>query len=222
VTVRSKILPSLCLALAVAIPSLALAGEGDSDTSTAVTTFGAMSAFRQSHNDVTDLVDQGAPGDDVQAMVDNLLDYDWIATAALGGPARYAERCETRCDEFKLLLSKLIRENYLKRVFKKDRGTVVYIDEKARKKASKVNTLVTYTTDEGITHTIEVSYVMHQIDGTWHVRDMITDGVSLSKTYKYEFRKLHKEGGIDLIISRLESKLSEIAKADTAPKAKKP
>jgi phospholipid transport system substrate-binding protein len=208
--VRPKILPSLCLAAALAIPSLALAGE----------TAGAMEAFRASHSEVTTLVDEGAPATDLQAKVDALLDYDWIAKAALGGENRYAERCETRCDEFKELLSRLIRENYLKRVFKKDRGTVVYIDEKVRKKASKVNTLVTYTTDEGITHTIEVAYVMHKVDGEWHVRDMITDGVSLAKTYKYEFKKLHKEGGIDLIISRLESKLSEIAKADTTPPAK--
>lgn len=214
---RRKTLPSLCLALAVALPSMALATETATTTEVAPEeSAGAMAAFRAHHDTVTDLVDAGAEKDKIQAKVDELLDYEWIATAALGGKARFAERCGDQCDQFKELLSKLIRQNYLKRVFKKDRGTVVYIEEKVRKKASKVSTLVTWTTDQGVTNTVEIDYVMHKINGKWHVRDIITEGVSLAKTYKYEFRKLHKEGGIDLINSRLESKLSELAQADTS------
>ncbi len=207
--------------MAVALPSLAMANEAtEAAPATEEESSGAMKAFRESHDVVTDLVDKGASADDLQKQVDSLLDYEWIATAALGGPSRYAERCGDQCDQFKKLLSNLIRENYLKRVYKKDRGTVVYIEEKTRKKASKVSTLVTYTTDEGITHTVEIDYVMHKVDGKWHVRDIITEGVSLAKTYKYEFRKLHNEGGIDLILRRLESKLSELAQADTSAKKK--
>ena len=208
--------------MAVALPGLAMANDATEAAPAAEETAGAgaMAAFRESHDKVTNLVDKGASAADLQAQVDSLLDYDWIAQSALGGATRYEERCADQCDQFKDLLSKLIRQNYLKRVFKKDRGTVVYIEEKVRKKASKVSTLVTYTTDEGITHTVEIDYVMHKIDGKWLVRDIITEGVSLAKTYKYEFRKLHKEGGIDLINRRLESKLSELAKADTSTPSK--
>lgn len=183
----------------------------------------AMTAFRAQHDQVIDMVDKGASTGDIQALVDDLLDYDSLAQTALGGANRYEKKCEPdpgRCDQFKELLSKLIRENYLKRIFAKDRGTVVYIDENVRGKARKVNTLVTFTDNDGITRTVEVEYVMHKVGATWQVRDIITDGVSLAKNYKYEFNKLYKEGGMDKIISQLESKLDEIAKTDTKPASK--
>jgi phospholipid transport system substrate-binding protein len=183
----------------------------------------AMTAFRAQHDQVIDMVDKGASTGDIQTLVDDLLDYDALAQTALGGANRYEKKCEPdpgRCDQFKELLSKLIRENYLKRIFAKDRGTVVYIDENVRGKARKVNTLVTFTDNDGITRTVEVEYVMHKVDTTWQVRDIITDGVSLAKNYKYEFNKLYKEGGMDKIISQLESKLDEIAKTDTKPASK--
>ena len=54
---------------------------------------------------------------------------------------------------------------------------------------------------------LEVDYVMHRSEGQWYVRDIITEGVSLSKTYKYEINKLYKAGGIDKVIVTLQAKL---------------
>lgn len=207
-----KILTPFVLVAALAAPASASAADP---------TDSAMSAFQLQHNQVIDMVDKGASSSDVQSSVDKLLDYDSLAEQALGGANRYEKKCEPdpgRCDQFKELLSKLIRENYLKRIFAKDRGTVVYIDENVRGKARKVNTLVTFTDADNITRTIEVDYVMHKVGDLWQVRDIITDGVSLARNYKYEFNKLYKEGGMDKIISQLESKLDEIAKTDTKPK----
>ena len=50
-----------------------------------------------------------------------------------------------------------------------------------RKKATKVDTRVTFTDKEGETKVVEIDYVMHKVDGHWHVRDIITEGVSLAK-----------------------------------------
>ena len=61
---------------------------------------------------------------------------------------------------------------------------------------------------------VEVVYVMHQVGGAWKVEDIITEGVSLAKNYKYEFNKILKEKGIDELILRLENKLAELAKKD--------
>ena len=47
-------------------------------------------------------------------------------------------------------------------------------------------------------------------DGKWQVRDIITDEVSLAKTYRYEFNKIAKGEGIDGIISKLEDKLQKL------------
>jgi ABC-type transporter MlaC component len=201
----------------------ALVASTTASAAPAEPTDSAMSAFRSQHDEVIEKIDKGASSAEIQTLVDGLLDYDALAQSALGGSNRYDKKCEPdpgRCDQFKELLSKLIRENYLKRIFAKDRGTVVYIDENVRGKARKVNTLVTFTDNEGIARTVEVDYVMHKVGADWQVRDIITDGVSLSKNYKYEFNKLYKEGGMDKIISQLESKLDEIARTDTKPATK--
>lgn len=175
----------------------------------------ALETFKASHEAVDKLVDGGADDKALEAAVDSLLDYDWIAKAALGGGKKFDKRCGERCGEFTDLLTKLIRRNYLKRIAAKDNGTVVIIREDTRtrkgKVIAKVDTVVTFTApDDGRPQTLEVSYIMHEVDGTWQVRDMLTDGLSLAKTWKYDFSELHKEGGIDLVISRLEAKLAEV------------
>ena len=53
---------------------------------------------------------------------------------------------------------------------------------------------------------------MHEVDGRWQVRDIVTDGVSLARNYKYEFNQILKKDGIDGLIARLESKLAVLAK----------
>ena len=163
---------------------------------------------------MTALVDAGAETAKIQAEVDELLDYDWIAKAALGGPSRYAEACGDRCDEFKALLTQLIRENYLKRIKAKNRGTVEYQGEEVREKATKVDTKVTFVDKEGKTQVVDMDYVMHKVDGKWVVRDIITEGVSLAKNYKYEINRLHVEGGMDKVIATLQKKLDEVSKSD--------
>lgn len=191
---------ALSLSLTLLLPTLALAEGGP----------GAIDAFKESHTKVTALVDGAAETKELQAEVDELLDYDWIAQAALGGPSRYAEACGDRCDEFKTLLTTLIRENYLKRIKSKDRGTVEYLGEEVRKKATKVDTKVTFQDKDGKTQVVEVDYVMHKVDGQWHVRDIITEGVSLAKNYKYEINRLYAQGGMDTVIATLEKKIAEL------------
>lgn len=198
-----KSIVALSLSLALLLPVAALAEGGA----------GAIDAFKVSHGEVTTLVDAGADASKIQAQVDGMLDYDWITMAALGGPTRYAEACGERCDEFKALLTELIRENYLKRIKAKDRGTVEYLGEEVREKATKVDTKVTFVDKEGKTQVVEIDYVMHKVDGQWHVRDIITEGVSLAKNYKYEINRLYVEGGMDKVISTLRKKLEEVKKS---------
>jgi phospholipid transport system substrate-binding protein len=199
-----KTIAALSLSLALLMPAAALAEGGA----------GAIDAFKQSHGDVTALVDGGAPSSDIQAKVDQMLDYDWITKAALGGPTRYAEACGDRCDEFKALLTQLIRENYLKRIRAKDRGTVEYLGEEVREKATKVDTRVTFVDKDGKTQIVEIDYVMHKVDDRWYVRDIITEGVSLAKNYKYEINRLYAEGGMDKVIATLQKKVDEVSKGE--------
>jgi phospholipid transport system substrate-binding protein len=171
----------------------------------------AQAVFKDRHAKVVELVKKRADAEALAKEVDALLDYKALAEASLGGPARYAGKCAPRCAEFEALLTKLIRENYLKRIRtdKKYELTVVGED-------GKVGGDVHVTTNIGLTRdgkpdVVEVVYVMHLVGDTYKVQDIVTDGVSLAKNYKFEFNKIIRDKGIDELISRLENKLVELA-----------
>ncbi|NVB41787.1 ABC transporter substrate-binding protein [Pseudenhygromyxa sp. WMMC2535] len=170
----------------------------------------AIEAFKAKHETVVKLVKERASDDKIQAKVDGLLDYDWLAKAALGGPDNFSKVCGERCDEFEELLTKLIRENYLRMIRKAEKHPVEYVGQVAgRNGLYKVTTRVKIQKN-GREQTVTVDYVMHKVDGTWHVRDIITDDVSLARTYQYEFNKIAKAEGIGGIISKLEEKLAKL------------
>lgn len=169
----------------------------------------AIEAFKSQHEAVVDLVKQSASDKDLQAKVDKLLDYDWIAKAALGGPDNYEEVCQTRCSEFDALLTQLIRENYLRMVRKAGNHPIEYVGQTVGKSGVKVTTRIKIDKN-GREQVVTVDYVMHQIDGRWQVRDIITDDISLAKNYRYEFNKIAKSQGIDGIIRKLKDKLAEL------------
>lgn len=204
------------ITLSVLPAPVALAGSASDAEATAVAPKGgggALQTFKKRHEAVMKLVKRGAKAKQVESKVDALLDYDWIAVASLGGPARFEKKCKPRCDEFKALLTRLIRENYLKRIYLSKKGQVEYVGEEKRGKASKVTTRVKYKKD-GRDVAVEIAYVMHDVGSGWVVRDIITDGVSLARNYKYEFGKIVREEGIDALILRLENKLAEIARTN--------
>jgi phospholipid transport system substrate-binding protein len=192
-------LPLLTLSLGiVASPSEAIAGDS------------AIEAFKTSHEAVVALVKQDAKDAKLQAKVDKLLDYDWLATAALGGPDNYAKVCKDRCDEFDALLTRLIRENYLRMIRKAENHPVEYVGQvEGRNSVFKVTTKVKIEKN-GREQSVTVEYVMHKVGGAWQVRDIITDGVSLAKNYRYEINKIGKAEGIDGIIRKLEAKLASL------------
>ncbi|MCA9700894.1 MAG: ABC transporter substrate-binding protein, partial [Myxococcales bacterium] len=59
---------------------------------------GAGEAFLAKHDAVVALVDQSASDRKLGQIIDDMLDYDWLAQASLGGPENYAKVCGQRCD----------------------------------------------------------------------------------------------------------------------------
>jgi len=177
---------------------------------TAAAADGAMDTFKAKHNKVVELVKKRAEPAALQKEVDDLLNYKALAETSLGGPARYTSKCEPRCAEFEALLARLIRENYLKRIRTDKKYDLTYVGEETKPRGTHVTTNVSLNRD-GKPEVVEVVYVMQQTGGTWRVEDIITDGVSLAKNYRFEFNKILKDKGINELISRLESKLTELA-----------
>ena len=131
----------------------------------------------------------------------------------MGELLRHPGRCEPRCEEFETLLAKLIRENYLKRIRTDKKYELTYVGEEKRPRNTRVTTTIKHVKD-GKEEVVEVVYVMHKVGDDWKVIDIITEGVSLAKNYKYEFNQILKKDGIDGLIARLESKLAVLAKKD--------
>jgi ABC-type transporter MlaC component len=190
----------LCIRLALTTllalaPSLALAGD-------------ASEAFAAKHQAIVELLEQHASDAKLGQLIDGMLDYRHIAETSLGGPDNYAKVCADRCAEFEALLTKLIRANYLKMVRQADDHPLRIVDEvEGRGGVYKITTKVEVEKN-GRKRTVAVEYVMHRVGQSWQIRDIITDEVSLARTYQHEFHKLAKTEGIDGIIRRLGEKLS--------------
>lgn len=195
--VRSLV--TVALSLALLLPTTAVAEQDPS----------AADSFREAHGQVVALLDAHAPDPKVQARVDALIDYHFMAVDALGGAEHYAERCGQRCAEYEDLLATMIRRSYLKRLRAKDRGALTITAEVVRPTASKVDTKVRFVDAKGKTRQVTISYVMHRVNEAWRVREIFTDGVSLTDNYRHEIKGLYREGGIDRVIERLQAKLAE-------------
>lgn len=173
----------------------------------------ATETLQTSYGTIVKMVDEGVDNQALQTEVDAFLDYKWIARSSLGGAKNYKKKCGERCDEFEALLTRLIRRNYTRRVEGLNKGTVEYLREEVRKQGTKakVDTRITFTNKEGAHQEMKISYIMHLTDaGTWVCHNIFTDGVNMSKTYKTEFRKIYKKGGIDALIAQLETKLADV------------
>lgn len=199
-----SILAGLALSTLIAFGYAAPASAADS----------ASAVFKQRHGKVVELVKKRADAAALAKEVDQLLDYKALAEASLGGAARYAQKCQPRCAEFETLLTQLIRENYLKRIRTDKKYDLTIVGEEAKARGDVHVTTNIALTRDGKPDVVEVVYVMHAVGDTYKVEDIITDGVSLAKNYKFEFNKIIRDKGIDELILRLQTKLNELAKKD--------
>jgi ABC-type transporter MlaC component len=167
----------------------------------------AAESFQTQHGVLVQLVEDGANDGKLGAELDRMLDYGFLAESSLGGPENYANVCGTRCAEFEALLTKLIRENYLRMVRKAKQHPLELIGAvEGKGGVHKVSTKLRVEKN-GRSRSVTVDYIMHEVAGSWQIRDIITDDVSLVRTYRHEFNKIAKTEGIDGIIARLQEKL---------------
>lgn len=167
----------------------------------------AAEAFQAKHDALVELVKQDASDAKLGNVIDGMLDYQHLAESSLGGADNYAKVCADRCAEFEALLTQLIRNNYLRMARQVNQHPLQQIDDvEGRGGIHKVTTKVKVEKN-GRDRLMTIEYVMHQVDGRWQIRDIITDGVSLTQTYRSDFNKINKAEGIDGIVRRLAEKL---------------
>ncbi|HLT40843.1 MAG TPA: ABC transporter substrate-binding protein, partial [Enhygromyxa sp.] len=155
----------------------------------------AADVLEAKHQAIVELVERDAGDAKLGQLIDSMLDYQYLAESSLGGPDNYAKVCADRCAEFEALLTRLIRTNYLKMVRQADSQPLTIVDDlEGRGGVHKVVTRIEVEKN-GRKRSVTVEYVMHQVDGSWQIRDIITDDVSLVRTYRSDFHKLAKSEG---------------------------
>lgn len=199
-TEKTLCLLTLCAALLVPATSNAEGGPG------------AIDAFRKADSGISALLKDAKASDKLRRRADALLDYRSLAIDALGGSKQFEARCGARCPEFVGRLTKIVRRDHLQSVKARRGGNVEYLGEKVGKSVTVVKTRVTLPASKArrvgkASRTQKIDYVMHKVHGAWQVRDIVTDGVILSATYRAEFAKLADAEGIGAVLSELDTRL---------------
>jgi phospholipid transport system substrate-binding protein len=192
---RRLILP-LVLAFSLAVPSVALAAQ-------------AEDFMKDKHAELATLVKQNQDKK-LEAMFDEVLDYDALAKASLGDEwdARTAEERA----EFQKLLTQLVRAAYRKNLKKTADYEVTFKGEEPGKGGILVRTEAK-SRKNAREEAITIDYLMHQVDGKWRIRDIVTEGSSMVANYKSQFRRIIKKDGFPELLKRLKNK---VAKGDVS------
>ena len=134
----------------------------------------------------------------VQDVVLPRFDFDRISRRVLGKYWRRASEEQRRrfVTEFQTLLVK----TYAIAIASYQHEDIVYGPFRTRsEKEMSIRTEIRRRSGPGI----PITYELHLMNGDWKVYDVVVDGVSLSLTYRNDFRSLVRQEGIDALISRM-------------------
>lgn len=173
-----------------------------------------MTAFAGAATDVvkakqTALIDLlKTPGSEKQAaaIFDELLDYDTMSRESLG--KEWDARSDAEKAEFSGLLKQLVRKSYEKNLKKTLNYTVDYVGENAKGAQIEVKTKAKSKSDAR-EEAIEITYKLQEKDGKWRVQDIVTEGVSLTSSYRSQFTKIIKKDGFPALIKKMKDKLAK-------------
>jgi phospholipid transport system substrate-binding protein len=56
---------------------------------------------------------------------------------------------------------------------------------------------------------LEITYRLQEKDGKWRVQDIVTEGVSLTSSYRSQFTKIIKKDGFPTLITKMKDKLAK-------------
>ena len=140
--------------------------------------------------------------DRLYSMVNDVViphfDFNRIARRVLGKYWRRASEDQKR--QFISQFQTLLVKTYAIAIASYDYEV---IDFRAPRPKSDTETSVPTEISAGGNPGIPVTYELHLVDGSWKVYDIVVDGVSLSLTYRSDFRSLVRQQGIDALNARL-------------------
>jgi len=188
---KAPLLATLALALSLSFPAFAAEAEN---------------FVKGKHTELTELVSKAKSKDDekkLDAAFDAVFDYDGLAKATLKDT--WEQRTPAERAEFTLVLKDLVRNSY-RRNIKKTLGYEVDYKGEQDGDAGKVVRTVAHNKGNAREEPVSIDYVVHQVDGKWQIYDIVTEGSSLIRNYRNQFRKVIEKKGFDELLRRMKAK----------------
>ncbi|WP_438015079.1 ABC transporter substrate-binding protein [Sorangium sp. So ce315] len=154
-----------------------------------------------------DLLKQGGEGQKkVGAVFDEMLDYSALAESSLG--SEWATRTDAEKKQFTDLLKQLVRKAYERNLKKTLDFNVEYTGESESGGVITVKTRAV-SKKNAREEPVEIAFKLTQKGGTWLVRDIVTEGVSLVGSYRAQFTKIIKKDGFPALVQKMKDKLAK-------------
>jgi phospholipid transport system substrate-binding protein len=187
----------LLAALTLAFSGVALAG-------------GATDAVKTKQSTLFDLLRQATPDSQkkIDAVFDEMLDYPTLIQSSMGD--EWAKRTDAEKAEFTDIFKKLVRNAYQKNLKKILNFDVDYVGEDAADGAVVVKTKS--KPKDPRDEPVEINFKMAQAGGKYRVTDIVTEGQSLTSSYRSQFQSKIKKDGFPSLLQKMKDKL---AKGDT-------
>ena len=198
----------LAVALATSAAAFGLGAVASADT--ASTSSGSATTYLKTKQEtvVKLLKTAKTPERDkkVDAELASLMDYEAMATAALGD--NWGKRTDAEKKEFTDLLRQLIEKNYKKRLDDTLNYDIAYKGEEPKGGDTLVKTEAKNSGDKRETP-VTIDYVVRKKGAGFIVIDLIPEGSSMVKVYNKEFTKILNKDGWDAVIKKMKDKLAK-------------
>jgi phospholipid transport system substrate-binding protein len=191
----ANLMATLVAVLALTLSSSAFAG-------------GASDLVKAKQTTLFELLKQGTPDSQkkIDAIFDDMLDYDSIAQASLGD--EWAKRSPAEQAEFSDLLKRLVRSSYQRNLKKILDYDINYAGEDPVASNVKVKTTSQAKGGGARSEPIEINFTLAN-KGKWVVQDIETEGVSLVTSYRNQFLKIVKKDGFPTLTQKMKDKLAK-------------
>lgn len=192
-TIRRKFpgLAAIALALTLSLPAFASEAE---------------SFVKGKHTELSELVSKAKSAQDekkLDAAFDSVFDYEALAKATLKDS--WEQRTPAERAEFTGLLKDLVRNAY-RRNIKKTLGYDVDYKGEEDAEAGKLVRTIAHNRKNSREEPVSIDYAVHQVGGKWQIFDIVTEGSSLARNYRNQFRKVIEKKGFDELLRRMKAK----------------
>jgi len=146
---------------------------------------------------------------ELSTLLRQRFDFQVMSQYVLGPQWRKTDKQDRA--QFVGLFSDLLEASYIGKIEAYTDEKILFGDEQIDGRKARVETQVLTASAE-----IPIDYKLVQKEEGWLVYDVAVEGVSLVRTYRDNYREIVRKEGITRLLVRMQEKLDEIRKEETA------